>query len=122
MGRLLIVDDDPAILRALGRILGAKHEVVARTSAAEALCALQRERYDAVLVDSQMPEMTGYEFIERALEFNPCLARRLILMSGLLDVDPPSGIPLLPKPFEFDELERLVEQRASIASSRPPKK
>ncbi|KRR04266.1 response regulator [Bradyrhizobium valentinum] len=69
MGRMLnampwiaIVDDDPSVLKALGRLLKV-HALEARTftSAQEFLAALPEELPECLIVDLQMPEMTGLD-------------------------------------------------------------
>ncbi|HEV2499040.1 MAG TPA: FAD-dependent oxidoreductase [Terriglobia bacterium] len=84
---LLAVDDDPEVLRAVDRDLRrryAEHYRVLRAdSGGSALSALRalRKRDDAVgllLVDQRMPQMSGVEFISRAMELYP-EARRVLL-------------------------------------------
>ena len=89
MGRpvLLTVDDDPAVSRAVARDLrrhyGEGYRVLRAGSGAEALEALRelKLRGDPVavlLADHRMPEMTGVEFLERAMDLVP-RARRALL-------------------------------------------
>ena len=61
--RIAVVDDDPAVLKALARLLSAR-SFIAKTyqSAAQFLDSLVAEgRPDCLIVDLQMPEMTGLE-------------------------------------------------------------
>ena len=59
-GRILLVDDDPGLLRLLSIRLRAEHyEVEAVESAAEALAALSRFRPDLVVTDLRMENMDG---------------------------------------------------------------
>jgi len=81
MGRLLIVDDDAKIMTALSDTLGQQgHESVGFTSAAEALEALQRQDFDILLTDLQMPEMDGIALLKAALASDPHLVP--IVMTG----------------------------------------
>jgi len=91
---LLTVDDDPEVLRAVERDLrrryAERYRVLRADSGAAALEALQglKQRNDAVsllLVDQRMPEMTGVEFISRALPLYPD-ARR-VLLTAYADTD-----------------------------------
>jgi CheY-like chemotaxis protein len=64
--RVLVVDDDPAIRETTSEILGILGAtVVTKPSAAEALQALERNRFDVVLCDLAMPVEDGYGFIRR---------------------------------------------------------
>ncbi|WNV73692.1 FAD-dependent oxidoreductase [Geodermatophilus sp. DSM 44513] len=84
---LLTVDDDPGVSRAVARDLrrqyGERYRVLRAGSGAEALEALRelKLRGDPVavlLADHRMPEMTGVEFLERAMDLVP-RARRALL-------------------------------------------
>ncbi len=84
---ILTVDDDPAVSRSVARDLrrryGDAHRIVRAESGAQALDALLelklRGDLVAVLVaDYRMPQMTGIEFLEQAIELFPT-ARRVLL-------------------------------------------
>jgi thioredoxin reductase (NADPH) len=84
---LLAVDDDPEVLRAvehdLRRHYAERHRVLRADSGAAAVAALRalKKRNDTValmLVDQRMPQMTGVEFLSRAMELYP-EARRVLL-------------------------------------------
>jgi thioredoxin reductase (NADPH) len=77
---LLTVDDDPEVLRAVERDLrrryGERYRVLRADSGASALEALKglKRRNDSVgllLADQRMPQMTGVEFLGRAMEYFP---------------------------------------------------
>jgi len=80
--RILLVDDEPAVARALGRQLGAEADlaVVTVPSGAEALAALARERFDAVITDVMMAEMNGYELLAEVRRRYPTVIR--VMLSG----------------------------------------
>jgi thioredoxin reductase (NADPH) len=91
---LMTVDDDPEVLRAVERDLrnhySEHYRVVRADSGATALAALQglKKRNDPVsllLVDQRMPQMTGVEFISRAMGIYP-QARR-VLLTAYADTD-----------------------------------
>lgn len=91
---LLTVDDDPEVLRAVERDLrrhyAERYRVLRADSGAAALEALQglKQRNDAVsllLADQRMPQMTGVEFISRAMDLYPD-ARR-VLLTAYADTD-----------------------------------
>ena len=84
---VLIVDDDPEVLRAVGRDLrreyGSRYRVLQAESADTALEALRqlkmREEHLALfLVDQRMPRMTGVEFLEKAMALYPEAKRTLL--------------------------------------------
>jgi two-component system nitrogen regulation response regulator NtrX len=78
---ILIVDDEPAILNTLTRILEDEgYQVAVAKSGAEALKAIRAEPPDLVLLDIWMPEMDGLETLKRAREQAPNLL--VMMMSG----------------------------------------
>jgi len=84
--RLLIVDDDPAVLEALALNLRRSFEVVTATSGADGLEYLQAESDFAVVVsDMRMPKMDGATFLAQAREVAPDAVR--ILLTGQADLD-----------------------------------
>jgi CheY-like chemotaxis protein len=81
--RVLIVDDEPLIGSVLARLLADEYDVVATTSARKALEGLLRgQRYDLILCDVGMPEMSGVDFHDAIARRTPALARRVIFMTG----------------------------------------
>lgn len=81
--RLLVVDDEAAVCRALKRNLGRWYEVVALDQAREALDLITGgERFDAILCDLVMPEMTGAQFYAALCRLAPEQARRVTFMTG----------------------------------------
>ena len=80
--RLLLVDDDPLVLSSMRKLLR-EHEVETVLSGREALAKLEAgERYDLVVCDVMMPEMTGVEFLEAVRERWPDQERCVVLMTG----------------------------------------
>jgi sigma-B regulation protein RsbU (phosphoserine phosphatase) len=65
--RILVVDDDPGILRAIARILGRHHHITGALTGLGALVDARRIRPDLAIVDIRLPEMTGFE-VTRALK------------------------------------------------------
>ena len=83
---------------------------------AVALEMLERRGYDLILTDTKMPVLDGVEFY-RALERRfPQLCRRLIFVTGdVLDQEKrrfleETGAPCLPKPFDLNEVGRVVQR------------
>lgn len=118
--RVLVVDDEPAILHAIGRVLRREGiDVVTAGDAEEALRALDASPAHAVLLDVHLPGMSGTALGAEVIRRWPALAGRLLFVSGdpslTLDDLPPGcrGARLLPKPFDLFEL--AAEVRALLA-------
>ncbi len=91
---ILAVDDDDIVLRAVERDLrrqyGSQYRILGARSGAEALQTLQalKLRNDPValfLVDQRMPQMTGVEFLEQAIQLFPEAKR--VLLTAYADTD-----------------------------------
>ncbi len=66
MPRVLVVDDNPAMLRALGRMLGSTCDVMTAIDAAEALFRAEHfGPYSVVVLDQRMPGLTGVELVDQ---------------------------------------------------------
>lgn len=82
-GRVLIVDDEPLLSRAIAGTLEPDHDAVQASSARDALARLRAgERYDVILCDLMMPDMTGMDFYEALREVAPDQRRRVVFLTG----------------------------------------
>lgn len=70
---ILVVDDQPQMLHAIERVLSPLYRVAACGGPAEGLAAAQREDFDLALLDVQMPEMSGFQLMERLKQIRPAL-------------------------------------------------
>lgn len=114
-GRVLVVDDDAAIRRALTRILTPEHEVISVGSGGEAIdLVADGERFDVVLCDLMMPRVSGDQCWSKVSEIAPDQAARFVFVTGgavaqtaraFLESTP---CPTVDKPFDADHLRRAV--------------
>jgi len=114
-GHVLLVEDEPRLLRSFSRQLGdAGFEVTAAAGGPEAMRLLEAGRFDAVLSDLVMPEVDGLSLLKRARELGPDLP--VILMSDRTHrrsasrVKAEGAIDFLVKPIDRQTLERAVAQ------------
>lgn len=113
--RVLIVDDDPDILRTLTRGLERRHyDVICAAKADSAYTVLENQTVDIVILDLLMPQIAGDALALAITRKWPRMVGRIILMSG----DPSrrehlklkgAPFPFLSKPFSFDQLCHLIE-------------
>ena len=82
-GRILVVDDETLVVRGMVRILSREHDVQASVAATEALAlCMAGEKFDLILCDLMMPDMTGMELHRRLVEAHPDQADRMIFVTG----------------------------------------
>src|SRR3990172_3637390 len=79
--RILVIDDDVMLCRAVKRML-APYEVVAVHAGADALVEVAAARFDVILCDIMMPEMSGTEVYQRLAEISPEQQQRVLFMTG----------------------------------------
>jgi PAS domain S-box-containing protein len=114
--RVLIVDDEPLITRALEVALAGRHEVVVLDNGRAALDRLHIDRaFDLVLCDVAMPGLDGIELFEQARQLDPQLATRFVFMTG--DASTPRAREFfaqcqnrkLDKPFDLARIVALAD-------------
>jgi two-component system cell cycle sensor histidine kinase/response regulator CckA len=118
--RVLIVDDEPALLRTLGEELGLTHDVTCTSSGAEAISLIRSAPFDVVLCDVMMPTTSGIDVFRAIQRDMPGLEQRIVFMTGGA-FSPGSreflaSVPnrKLEKPFTFEELERALAANHSF--------
>ena len=121
MTRVLVIDDEPSILRALRINLTARnYEVSTAGDGASGLLAVSRERPDAVILDLGLPDMDGTEVIHgvRGWSTTP------IIVLSVWGAEPQKVAALdagaddyVTKPFGMDEL--LARLRAAVRRATP---
>jgi two-component system, NtrC family, response regulator AtoC len=125
-GSVLLADDEPGILKTLGRALREDgHEVVATASALEAQRLLADRPFDVLVVDHRMPGLTGLELIRELAASVPEPERpQVVMMTAHATVESAieamklGAYDYLQKPFEVDELLVVVRRALEEQSLR----
>ena len=125
---ILIVDNEPLLARALRRVL-APHRVIAETSGQKALLRLAAgERFDLVLCDMMMPEMSGPDVFAEIRRIAPDQADRVVFVTGGAFTDSARDFlasttqRALEKPADADAIRAILDALPplSIATRRRP--
>jgi PAS domain S-box-containing protein len=113
-GRVLLVEDDPAVREGVRRMLGASgYEVVEAADGSAALAALAADSsaFEVLLSDVAMPSLDGRQLSREVRARWPALP--IVLMSGFADPDAVErdvpGVTVLQKPLEVATLVAAVE-------------
>lgn len=110
--RILVIDDDPAIIRMFCDLLRDSHMVSGAVSADSAIELLQHDQYDIVFVDYDIPGHDGQWFMRNAhlprhtvaLLLTGCLTRKMLADMFKLGI---SGY--LTKPLSIDDIQTNIE-------------
>ncbi len=113
--KILLIDDEPAFRASIAHLLGLTHDVTAAASAREALDRiLGGERFDLLLCDLMMPEMTGIDLYEELHRAAPEQAARMVFLSGgAFTARAQAFLKRVPnahleKPFTMEDLHALI--------------
>jgi PAS domain S-box-containing protein len=114
--RILVVDDEEAILETMAFTFEGEYEVLTARDARTGLALLERTgSIAAVITDQRMPEMTGVQFLAQVWERWPSTTR--IILTGFADLDAivqaineGHVYAYVAKPWEPEELKQVVRQ------------
>jgi FixJ family two-component response regulator len=114
--RILVVDDEEAILETMAFTFEDDYDVLTASSARAGLDTLDAHSPVAVVIsDQRMPEMTGVEFLAKVFERYPSTVR--IILTGFADMDATIGAindghvyAYVTKPWEPDDLKQVVRR------------
>lgn len=121
-GQVLVVDDHAQARESMTDILRrAGHTVRCAASAREALGILEKQAFDVVLTDLQMPGMTGLEFI-RELERQRVAAQVAMVtayasVATAVEAMRHGAFDYIEKPFDIEQLESLVARAIGQAET-----
>lgn len=122
--RVIIVDDDASVGRALGRALSQSYDVEIFVDGRSALDHLANQDADVVICDVMMPGFSGMEFFRDLGAKIPELTDRVIFITGgAFGPEAKSFVdgvqnPVLEKPLSFDELHARIEYMLSARAGR----
>jgi len=115
--KILVVDDEAAILTFLHRLLtDMGHSVETINNADTALERLNTERYSLILLDIKLPGMSGIELYQQIEKMAPALTRRVMFITGdVMEGTTRSflekaGVPHITKPLDIEELKKMINR------------
>lgn len=111
--RVLAIDDNAVNLAAVEQLLQEEYEVVPMISGRRALKYLERHPADLVLLDIQMPEMSGPETLQELRRLENGAEIPVIYLTALQESEEqeyamPGVVGFIVKPFDREELKKRV--------------
>jgi two-component system response regulator AtoC len=127
MARILLLDDEAGVRRAIERHLQNQgHEVATSGDGGEGSALLARQRFDLVITDLRMPRLTGMELLRMMGEQND--ATPVIVLTGYGSIEAAveamklGAADFICKPPQLDEItlrvDKLLERQALVAENR----
>ncbi|HKV42009.1 MAG TPA: response regulator [Blastocatellia bacterium] len=111
---ILAVDDEPANLRMLERLLRSNYKVLKAENAEDALKILQRENVSLIMTDQRMPGMSGTELLRKSRALNPDIVHMVVTgntdSETFIDAIKNAGaIRVINKPWDPDKVLQMVQ-------------
>jgi EAL domain-containing protein (putative c-di-GMP-specific phosphodiesterase class I)/CheY-like chemotaxis protein len=118
-GTVLLVDDEPLVLRSFARTLSpGPHRIETFLSARRAVERVQKGGVSAVVSDVSMPDMTGLELLRMIREYEPdlpiVLVTALPMLESALDAIQYGAFRYIPKPVDPELLRHTVDQAVHL--------
>jgi DNA-binding NtrC family response regulator len=115
MPKILIVDDEPRLRKALSLQLGAAgYDADAAEDGAAALDALENASYDCVISDLRMPNLSGEELLSKLQKINPSLPVILLTAHGTVasavSAMREGAVDFIEKPYEQEVILKAVRR------------
>lgn len=113
--RLLIVDDDPLLRRALLRLFRSYYRVTTLEAKQAVALVTQGERFDIILCDVMMPDLDGIEVHDAIAAVDETQVERFVFMTGGVGKGQRERLvalakPVMPKPFTLTEFFANVDE------------
>lgn len=112
---ILIVDDEPDVVRSVKDLLRLDYNVLGVTNADEAVKLMRENEIDVVMTDQRMPEMTGVELLAKIKGPHPEATR--LLFTGYADIravieaiNQGNVYRYITKPWDPDELQSIIRE------------
>jgi CheY-like chemotaxis protein len=128
-GQILVVDDEPMIGSMLRRMLSSRHAVDVVTRGADALERIRGgKRYDVILCDLMMPEMTGMDLHAELTSAFPEQAKVMLFLTGGAFTPKAQAFleelrgRRLDKPFDVQTVDALIDdcvRRNAVSDAAP---
>jgi len=118
--QIMIVDDEPNMLKVLGSLLKREgYHVLEAVEGASALSSMEDNHIDVLVADLRMPGMDGMTLLEKAIAVRPNLPVIILTAHGTIDLAVEAlkkgAFDFITKPFEWQELKQVISKAVQTA-------
>ena len=118
--QILIVDDEPNMLKVLGSLLEREgYEILDALEGKSALSLMEENHIDVLVADLRMPGMDGMTLMQKALTLRPDLPVIILTAHGTIDIAVEAlkkgAFDFITKPFEWKELKQIISKAVQTA-------
>ena len=116
---VLSIDDDSLVLGVIKRMLTPKYDVRVVSAASEAMSYLNTDKADVILLDIEMPNISGFDFLYDIKKIPSYMSVPIIIVSGNTGHDflekarSSSAFDVLSKPVNKEQLVETIEKALS---------
>jgi len=113
--KILIIDDDPMTLKILTTFLNQEYELRIANSAAQAMTLMAKFTPDLILLDIEMPDITGFEFLHTIKKNPRFMSTPVVIVSGhseaefVAHAENTGASCLVAKPIDRDDLTAKIK-------------
>ena len=112
---VLVVDDEPANLRMMERLLRRQYRVLTANGGLEAMEILEHEKVSLLMTDHRMPGMTGLELLMRSKELDADMARIMVTANtdneiSMEAINTAGVLRVIHKPWDPDRVLQFVQE------------
>ena len=124
MKSILVVDDDKINLATARKVLGDKYKVILIPKGAQAITYLESEICDLILLDINMPEMDGYEVLEKIRLIETCKSIPVIFLTADCDTETEircfqaGAVDFITKPFVPEVMSTRIARALELEELR----
>ena len=122
---ILAIDDNVTQLKIFEKLLKSVYELALVKSASEALGLLQNRSFDLILLDIEMPDVSGFEFLHEIRKIPEYMTKPVVIVTSHSEPDflahakKSSASGVLTKPVDSEQLHKTIELAFSTPVAAP---